>query len=209
MASDILIKIPVYLFGISVLCLVFRFWTDSIDDAVVSNRNHSILPLSSLLCCPVDAPDLAIWPARALSVPAADSQGPDQCDEAARLGVPLAGRVPRDRRPVEAGVGAGRPGARQPGYTAPPARQLRARSAAAAARLQTVSSARAPHTAAVEREGGSGLIRRMMATVVGFERPYSSLSGSVPVLANLGGKQHHLDIIFPLFPSGFTMDFSL
>ena len=63
-----------------------------------------------------------------------------------------------------------------------------------------MSSARAPHTAAVEREGGSGLIRRMMATVVGFERPYSSLSGSVPVLANLGGKQHHLDIIFPLLP---------
>ena len=33
--------------------------------------------------------------------------------------------------------------------------------------------------------------------------------GSVPELANLGGKQHPTDIIFPLFPSNFTTDFPL
>ena len=32
---------------------------------------------------------------------------------------------------------------------------------------------------------------------------------SVPELANLGGKQHPTDIIFPLFPSNFTTDFPL
>ena len=32
---------------------------------------------------------------------------------------------------------------------------------------------------------------------------------SVPELANLGGKQHLMDFIFPLFPSKFTMDFPL
>ena len=32
---------------------------------------------------------------------------------------------------------------------------------------------------------------------------------SVPELATLGGKQHPMDIIFPLFPSNFTMEFSL
>ena len=32
---------------------------------------------------------------------------------------------------------------------------------------------------------------------------------SVPELANLGGKQHPTDIIFPLFPSDFTTDFPL
>ena len=32
---------------------------------------------------------------------------------------------------------------------------------------------------------------------------------SVPELANLGGKQHPMDIVFPLFPSKLTMDFPL
>ena len=32
------------------------------------------------------------------------------------------------------------------------------------------------------------------------------LSRSVPELATLGGKQHPMDIIFPLFPSNFTME---
>ena len=33
--------------------------------------------------------------------------------------------------------------------------------------------------------------------------------GSVPELANLGGKQHPMDIVFPFFPSSFTVDFPL
>ena len=32
---------------------------------------------------------------------------------------------------------------------------------------------------------------------------------SVPELANLGGKQHPMDIVFPLISSNFTMDFPL
>ena len=32
---------------------------------------------------------------------------------------------------------------------------------------------------------------------------------SVPALVNLSGNQHHMDIIFPLFPSNFTMNFPL
>ena len=35
------------------------------------------------------------------------------------------------------------------------------------------------------------------------------LEPSVPELAKLGGKQHCMDIIFPLFPSNFTKDFPL
>ena len=35
------------------------------------------------------------------------------------------------------------------------------------------------------------------------------LVSSVPELANFGGKQHPIDIIFPLFPSNFTMNFPL
>ena len=36
-----------------------------------------------------------------------------------------------------------------------------------------------------------------------------SLTSSVPELANLDGKRHPMDIVFPLFPSKFTMDFPL
>lgn len=42
-------------------------------------------------------------------------QGPDQCDEAARLGTTHCRRVLDHLRPVEAGVGAWRPGACQSG----------------------------------------------------------------------------------------------
>ena len=39
----------------------------------------------------------------------------------------------------------------------------------------------------------------------------SGMSGkcTVPELANFGGKQHPMDIIFPLIPSNLTMDFPL
>ena len=32
---------------------------------------------------------------------------------------------------------------------------------------------------------------------------------SIPELTNLGGKQHPMDIVFPLFPPNFTMGFPL
>ena len=34
-------------------------------------------------------------------------------------------------------------------------------------------------------------------------------NGRVPELANLGGKQHPMDIIFSLFPVNFSIDFPL
>ena len=38
---------------------------------------------------------------------------------------------------------------------------------------------------------------------------FCDIVSSDPELANLGGKRHPMDIVFPLFPSKFTMDFPL
>ena len=52
----------------------------------------------------------------------------------------------------------------------------------------------------------------MWTVVSGVRCPVSDVrcpvTGIVPGLTNLGGNPHSLDLIFPLFPSGFIMDCS-